>query len=191
MSPEKIKYDTDFLKIFKEHRQRLVLKKIKEILKKYDLKYLKPTQIYELEKLKYNLKIFKKYFKETYVSFYIDEYIRYYQGSASVEGNTIDLQEATLIIKENLSIEGKKLDEIKEIQNLKESKKIIDKKPEITEKIIKKIHKTIMKDFENKTPGEYRTIPIYVTGSEIKRPSAKEISKNMQKMIEWYNKNKK
>jgi len=64
MSSSKIKYDVDFLKIFKEQRLKAVLKKTNDVKKKYKLKNLTTTQIYELEKLKYNLNIFKKYFKE-------------------------------------------------------------------------------------------------------------------------------
>ncbi len=190
MSSSKIKYDVDFLKIFKEQRLKAVLKKTNDVKKKYKLKHLTTAQIYELEKLKYNLNIFKKYFKESYEQFYEDEYIRYYQGSASVEGNTINLKEAGLIIKENISVEGKNIDEIKEIQNLKASKKIIDKFPEITETTIKKIHAAIMNGFENKTPGKYREIPIYVIGSDVKRPNYKEIPNKMKLFVDWYNKNK-
>jgi len=95
-----------------------------------------------------------------------------------------------LIIKENISVEGKNIDEIKEIQNLKASKKIIDKFPEITETTIKKIHTAIMNGFKNKIPGKYREIPIYVIGSDVKRPNYKEMPNKMKLFVDWYNKNK-
>ena len=185
---KKIKNIDQFKEVFKKHRLKIILKKIK---KQKNTKHLSNYQLIELEKLKYNLNIFKKYYKESYNQFNEDEYIRYAQGSSAVEGNTINLKQATLIIKNHLSVSGKTINEIKEIQNLKESKKIIDKLPEINEKLIKKIHKNIMISFDNKKPGEYREIPIYVTGSEIKRTNYKDISKEIKKLINWYNKNKK
>lgn len=184
---KKIKTSSDFKEIFNKHRTNIILKKIKK--NKIQPKYLSKNQLIEIEKLKYNLNIFKKYFKETYKNLYQDEYIRYIQGSSSIEGNSINLQEANLIIKENLSIEGKNINEIREIQNLYESKKLIDKSPDITEKNIKKIHKIIMTSFKEKDPGKYRNIPIYVTGSEVKRANYKEITKKIKELLKWYKNN--
>ncbi len=190
IGPEKIKDINKFKEIFKKHRLNITLKKINKIQKHKKINNLSLTQLIELEKLKYNLSIFNKYFKDSYNQFNEDEYIRYAQGSASIEGNSINLQEATLIIKENLATSGKTINEIKEIQNLKETKKIIDKLPEITEKLIKEIHSKIMDGFKDKKPGKYRHIPIYVTGSEIKRPDYKDVPKKVKELISWYNKNK-
>ncbi|MDD3178493.1 MAG: Fic family protein [Candidatus ainarchaeum sp.] len=184
----KIKDPKKFKEILKKHRLNIILKKIKNSKKQ---KYISTIELIELEKIKYNLKLLKKYFKETYKQYNENEYIRYAQGSATIEGNSINLQEATLIINENLTISGKTINEVKEIQNLKNTRKIIDKLPEITEKLIKKIHKQIMDSFKDKNPGEYRKIPIYVTGSNIKRTNYKNISKEINKLLEWYNKNKK
>lgn len=178
----------EFKEIFKKHLLKVILEKIKT--NKIKSKYLSNLQIIELEKLKYNLILFKKYFKESFLQYDDDEYLRYLQGSSSIEGNSINLQEAKLIINENLSISGKKIDEIKEIQNLNLTKKIIDKCPTINEKLIKKIHLIIMDSFENKKPGQFRQIPIYVTGSQVNRPNYKEINKKIKQLITWYDKNK-
>jgi Fic family protein len=186
----KIKDINEFKEIFKKHRLTIILKETNKIKKEKNIKYLSTSQLIEIEKLKYNINIFKKYFKKTYNQFNEDEYIRYIQGSTSIEGNTINLQEANLIVKENLSVHGKTIHEVKEIQNLNESRKIIDKLPDIKEKLIRKIHFKIMGSISNKKPGEYRDIPIFVTGSEVKRSNYKEISSNIKKLLEWYKLNK-
>ena len=85
---EKIKNTKEFIEIFKKHRLNIIIKKIQNI--KYKVYNLSQTQLIELEKLKYNLNIFKKYFKESYNQFNEDAYIRYAQGSASIEGNSIN-----------------------------------------------------------------------------------------------------
>jgi Fic family protein len=157
----------------------------------FDLKVLSFSEIIELEKLKYNYKLFKKYFPESFISFQEDEFIRFMQGSASVEGNTITLKEATIIVKNNLSIEGKTIDEIREIENLKNTNEIIRKDPKLNIKNIKKIHKKVMLGFDSKKPGEFRDGPIYITGSRTKPPKASEIKKKIEYLILWYNKNKK
>jgi len=187
---KKIKNINEFKKIFKKHRLNIILKQVNKIQKEKNIKYLFASQLIEIEKLKYNFNIFKSYFKETYMQFKEDEYIRYIQGSSSVEGNSINLEETNLIIKKNLSIHGKTINEVKEIQNLFESKKIIDKLPELNEKLIKKIHSKVMDSFTTKKPGEYRKIPIFVTGSEVKRVNYKEIPQKLKELLDWYTKNK-
>ncbi len=179
-----------FQKTFNELRNKVIIESAKVVKNKFKPKILNSSELVELEKLKYNYKLFKKYLKDSYLSFDEDQFIRFVQGSASVEGNSISLQEATLIIKDKISIEGKTIDEIKEIENLKNTKQIIDKKPKITEKTIKKIHKQVMEGFNSKFPGEYRDGPVYITGARIQPPAASRVPGLLKELIEWYDENK-
>lgn len=143
-----------------------------------------------LERLKVDYKLLKDFFPIAFESFKEDEFIRYVQGSTSVEGNSLSLQEAALVLEKGISIAGKKIEEIKEIENMKLAAQVSEKISEINEKNIKKIHAAIMKGFDEKTPGEYREGPMFITASEVKPPEAGKAKKEMKKLREWLDKNR-
>jgi len=181
----------DLREAFDELRSKVVVESSKIIQSKIGLNNLSLQEVMEMERLRYNYKLFKKYFKESFESFDNDEFVRFVQGSASVEGNTLSLQEATQVIEKNLSVAGKSISEIREIQNLKNVKeKIISKKPKITERLIRRIHNEVMDGFPEKHPGQYREKPVYITGSDHIPPNAKIIPKLMNEIIDWHSKNK-
>ncbi|MBS3058419.1 MAG: Fic family protein [Candidatus Diapherotrites archaeon] len=147
------------------------------------------TEQLALERLKVDYKLLKDFFPQGFESFKEDEFVRYAQGSASVEGNSLSLQEAALVLGKGIAIAGKEIDEIKEIENMKLAAEASKNIKEVTEKNIKKVHAAIMKGFDDKTPGEYRTGPMFITASEVKPSSADKIQKEMGKLLEWLGKN--
>ena len=46
-----------------------------------------------------------------------------------------------------------------------------------------------MSGFDEKTPGEYRAGPMFITASEVKPPPAGKIKKEMGALLEWLEKN--
>lgn len=171
--------------------QKIVLENLKQTQKNFKYESLELNELFLLEKLKFNQKLIKKFFPIEFESFKENEFIRYAQGSTSVEGNSLTLQEASLVINNNLSISGKKIDEIKEIENMLLTRQLSKKIKTINEKNIKKIHSLIMKGFDNKKPGEYREGPIFIIGSKTKPTNAKNIKTEINKLIDWLNKTKK
>jgi len=133
----------------------------------------------------------KNFFPEGFESFKEDEFVRYAQGSASVEGNSLSLQEANIVLTKGASIAGKKIDEIREIENMKKAATVSGRIKEINEKTIKKIHSAIMNGFEENKPGGYRDGPIFIQASKVKPVKAEEVEKEMKKLIEWNNKRRK
>ena len=153
--------------------QQTAIENLRFSQKKFKINNLSLHELLVLERLKIDYSLLKTFFPQEFESFKKDEFVRYAQGSASVEGNSLTLQEATLILSKKISISGKKIDEIREIENMRfaanESKKIID----LNERNIKRIHSAIMRGFNDKN-GEYRDGPIFITGSSVKPPSAKK-----------------
>ncbi|NMA44538.1 MAG: Fic family protein [Candidatus Diapherotrites archaeon] len=170
--------------------QQTAIENLRFSQKKFKINNLSLHELLVLERLKIDYSLLKTFFPQEFESFKKDEFVRYAQGSASVEGNSLTLQEATLILSKKISISGKKIDEIREIENMRfaanESKKIID----LNERNIKRIHSAIMRGFNDKKPGEYRDGPIFITGSSVKPPSAKKIPTKMKELLNWFNKNK-
>ena len=165
--------------------RKKALENAKKSKKEFKLKELSFNDLLFLERLKIDFELVKKFFPEGFKSFKEDEFIRYAQGSASVEGNSLSLQEAHIVLSKGATIAGKKIDEIKEIENMKKATEVSEKIKEINEKNIKKIHSAIMNGFEDKKPGKYRDTPMFITASKVKPVKAEEIEKEMKKLIEW------
>lgn len=158
--------------------------------KKFRPKFLSAAELLTLERLKIDYALLKDFFAQEFESFSESEFVRYAQGSASVEGNSLSLQEAALVLEKGASIAGKMVDEIREIENMKIAAVVSEKIKAINEKNIRKIHAAIMKGFDDKTPGEYRTGPMFITGSEVKPPRGGKVKEEMGKLMKWLEKNK-
>lgn len=170
---------------FDELVRKKALENAKKSQKEFELKVLSFADLLSLERLKVSFEIVKNFFPEGFESFKEDEFVRYAQGSASIEGNSLSLQEANIVLTKGASIAGKKIDEIKEIENMKKAAQVSKKVKEINEKTIKKIHAAIMDGFEEKKPGEYRDGPVFIQASKVKPVKAEEVGKEMKKLIEW------
>ncbi|MEI7962042.1 MAG: Fic family protein [archaeon] len=170
--------------------QQTALENLKFSQKEFKTNNLSLNESLVLERLKIDYSLLSYFFPKEFESFKEDEFVRYAQGSASVEGNSLSLQEANLVLSKGISISGKKVDEIREIENMrfaaKESKNIT----ELNERNIRRIHSAIMRGFDDKKPGEYRDGPMFITGSATKPPSAEQVPKEMEKLINWLNKSK-
>ncbi|MFH1586663.1 MAG: Fic family protein [Candidatus Diapherotrites archaeon] len=162
------------------------LESAKNAQKKFRLKSLAFSDLLLLERLKIDFEILGDFFPEGFRSFREDEFVRYAQGSASVEGNSLSLQEANIVLTKGAAIAGKKIDEIREIENMKKAAEVSEKAREINELNIKKIHSAIMKGFDEKKPGEYREEPIFIQGSKVKTANAGKVGGEMKKLVGWY-----
>jgi Fic family protein len=171
--------------------QKKAVEAFKSAEKNFEAKVLSKHEILALERLKIDYWLLQAFFAESFSSFKEDEFVRYAQGSTSVEGNSLSLQEAALVFGKGMSVPGKRLDEIKELENMVFAAKVSAKLKEISEKNIKKIHSAIMRGFDEKKPGEYRLAPMFITGSKVRPVKAEDVPKEMKKLLEWYAQNRK
>jgi len=168
---------------------KISLEKTKYAIKHYKLKVLSEIQILELERLKEIIDIIKKELPDTYYSYNKDDYVRFAQGSVSVEGNTISLQDTNLILEKGISISGHEVNEVKEIENLGKARIFLEKRKQFKESTLKKLHSIIVSGFQDKDPGKYRTGPIFITGTKVKTVPAENIKKEIKKLFDFYEKN--
>lgn len=109
--------------------------------------------------------------------------------SNALEGNSLTLKDVAIVLFEKMFIKGKELREIYETRNSREVVDlIIKKKFKITEKDIIKIHKVLIKDMEI-TKG-YKQIPNFILDRNVKTSLPEKVPEEMQKLIEYYEKNK-
>ena len=123
---------------------------------------------------------------------YIEDFItRSTYHSNAIEGSTLTYAETYAILYNDNSfkIEGKEPREIYEAINHKKALelvlKCIENKDELDEKKKKKINETINKDIKD-TAG-YRTVQVFIRGSEHIPPSPEKIPKLMNYFIYNYN----
>jgi len=152
---------------------------------------LNKNEIKELEKLKEEyLKIPKETKENRYESFVS----LFTYDSTNIEGNTLTLQETSQLLFENIT-PRKSLREINEVTNHKKAFDFItNNSKDISKKLILELHKlvvqnTLKSELENQV-GKYRTLQVYIRGTEWLPPKPNEVSKEMASLLSWYSKNK-
>jgi Fic family protein len=139
----------------------------------------------------------KKKSKKTYTQNQYEHFISSFTyNSNAIEGNTLTLQETSLILFDKLTPKGKSLREINEAINHKNAfdyvlkfKGVLNKNfiCEIQEIVLSK---TLNKELENQI-GCYRTLPVRIRGSDFSPPPAKDVPNEMKRLLLWHQKNKK
>ncbi|KHO53792.1 MAG: hypothetical protein QT05_C0001G0014 [archaeon GW2011_AR13] len=158
-----------------------------------DYEYLKKEQTLEIEQLReiYNKGI-KKLSKEEFVKFENSFFTELTYNSNAIEGNTLSLEETSLIVNDGITPEGKTLREIYEAKNYVKALEFIrDYKGDINELFILKIHSIILKDLSENFAGRYRENPVRVAGSDFSFPRPEKVPQLIRNLIYWYDKNKK
>lgn len=118
--------------------------------------------------------------------------------STHIEGTQLSLSQAYRILT-GKSVKGVRQDDRRELLNYKEAMDFVSeylgKKSEITEDLIKQIHKILVKDVRGGTlePGRYRKVQNYVVNSLTKEviytpPPPSRVAQLMREFVEWLNK---
>lgn len=148
-------------------------KKIEQIKKlQIKLASLRPLTSGELERL-----------KEEFV-------IEYTYDSNAIEGSTLTLDETALVLKENITIGEKPLNDhlaaighreaYYYIEDLVKSKEILN------ESQILNIHSLVLMD-RPQDKGKYRSLPVRILGTNAVLSEPYMIKPNMEQLINWYN----
>ena len=115
--------------------------------------------------------------------------------STNIEGNTLTLQETSQLLFENIT-PRRSLREINEVINHKKAFDFILKnKTSLSKNLILQLHKlvvqnTLKPELENQV-GKYRTLQVYIRGTNWLPPKPEEVSREMGSLLSWYSKNKK
>ena len=110
--------------------------------------------------------------------------IEYTYESNRIEGNTLTLQETSLVVNEGVTISGKSMREHLEAINHTEAisyiKDIAKQDIEISERTIKEIHALILHGIDRENAGRYRTVPVMISGSTHMPPQPYLLEKQME-----------
>jgi len=114
-------------------------------------------------------------------------------NSNAIEGNTLTLQETELVINTGITVGGKTVNEhleaINHVKGIDFLRNIVRSKIDISEEIIKEMHKIILSSIDDEEAGNYRTTNVRIVGANHIPPQSMKIPGLMQEFIEWYYEN--
>lgn len=111
--------------------------------------------------------------------------------SNALEGNTLTRQEAALVIEKDISIEGKRLNELLETKNHAEAVDVIrefarsKKREPITLPWILDLHHRLLQKIDGVNAGRLRTVPVRVAGSTSIFPNPIKVPELMENFVMW------
>ncbi|MDX1949918.1 MAG: Fic family protein [Rickettsiales bacterium] len=110
--------------------------------------------------------------------------------SNAIEGNTLTRAETALVVEKGLTVGGKSLVEHLEATNhasaLDWVKQQIKRKPtDITVKDILKIHEVILKGIDDYNAGNFRNVPVRISGSAVILPNPIKVANLMKQFEIW------
>lgn len=110
--------------------------------------------------------------------------------SNAIEGNTLSRRETALVVEKGLTVGGKTLTEHLEATNhahaLDFVKEQIEREPsEISEREILTIHATILRGIDDANSGQYRAVPVRISGSEVILPNPFKVPDLMEEFSTW------
>ncbi len=109
--------------------------------------------------------------------------------SNAIEGNSLTESETKVIIEDGLTIEGKPLREIYEaVGHAKAYDYLCDLSHDapLTEETVCAIHRLFYQQIDSDRAGQYRHVPVFISGSSFAVAPVTEIPKRMRQLMQWY-----
>jgi Fic family protein len=110
--------------------------------------------------------------------------------SNAIEGNSLTLQETQMVIDYGITIHGHPLREYLEASNHAEAyiyiTRLVEKSERITRDTILTLHGLVM-DKILTSKGRFRTVPVYIRGSNMTPPPADQVERLMREWLAWIN----
>jgi Fic family protein len=164
------------------------LEQAKELKLKKDVFLGEKLEEIESCKLHYN-HIFKKLYQTTKREILKNFIIEFAFNTTSIEGNTINLEQARKLLVDGLTPENKTLREIYDLQNSeKVFFQIINQNEEITHNFIINTHDSLLENIDARKG--YRTEDIRVIRSNFDATPAPYVKTDMDLLLKWYKENK-
>lgn len=115
--------------------------------------------------------------------------------SDAIEGNTLTLQQTSLLLFENIVPASKSMREINEALNHKKAfDSILQYKGDINKQFILDLHSLVVKEtlrpeLEGQI-GKLRNVQVYIRGAKWLPPKPEDVSNEVKRLLAWYSQNK-
>lgn len=108
--------------------------------------------------------------------------------SNAIEGNSLSLHETQMVIDYGITVHGHPLREYLEATNHAQAYQyvtsLIDTSAQITRETILTLHQLVMEKILE-TRGQFRKVPVYIRGSNMTPPPAREVERLMHEWVTW------
>jgi Fic family protein len=115
--------------------------------------------------------------------------VEWIYNSNAIEGNTLTLRETQLILEQGITIGGKSLREHFEVINHQEAIKLVDSlaagQESITPFRVRQIHALVLARIDDENAGQYRNVPVRITGASYEPPPAWDVPAQMNDWGTW------
>lgn len=116
--------------------------------------------------------------------------VEYTYESNRIEGNTLTLQETGLVIREGITIGGKRLHEHLEAINHKEAigyiRALASGQSGLSEHTLNSIHALLLRGIAQENAGKYRAVPVTISGARHLPPQPFLVPKLMEDFFVFY-----
>ncbi len=112
--------------------------------------------------------------------------------SNALEGNSLTESETKVVIEDGLTIEGKPLRDIYEAVGHAKAYDYLyelSHNEPISEDVICNLHKLFYQNIVPDRAGQYRKVPVFISGSQYSVAPVSEIGKRIKQLVQWYNNN--
>jgi len=112
-------------------------------------------------------------------------------SSNALEGNSLTESETKIVIEDGLTIEGKPLHDVYEAvghANAYDYIYQISTGRELLEEDILKLHQLFYQKINAEQAGQYRKVPVFISGSNYPVMPPQKIAAEMNKFVSWFNK---
>tara|TARA_Y100000310_G_C20691747_1_gene822743 strand:+ start:3450 stop:4460 length:1011 start_codon:yes stop_codon:yes gene_type:complete len=166
------------------------LEKVKK-LKPKTSKYYNKEQLLNIEAIKFHFNTkFLKLDELTKKEYYENFLINFAVNSTSIEGNTIPLEEAGRLLKDDILPKNKTMTEVYDLINTKTAVNfLMDNKPKLSLQLIERIHDILLEKIDNRKG--FRNHDIRIFGQPFKPSPARYVKADLNILLKWYEKNKK
>jgi Fic family protein len=116
-------------------------------------------------------------------------------NSNAIEGNSLTLKETFLVINEGITIKGKPLKDHLEAKDHHEALEFVydlvqpQKRPTLSENLIRNIHSLVMQKTDEEWAGKYRNAAVFIGGADYQPPDASVVPAKMADLVNWFRKN--
>ncbi len=122
-----------------------------------------------------------------------DLFIEWSYNSTHIEGNTLNLNETRMVLREGITVKGKTLREHLEVSNHHEAIEFVEclvhDKSAINERDVLKIHAIVMTKIQREFAGIYRNGMVRISGANFVPPNPLKVQMLMDDFFEFINQN--
>ncbi len=116
--------------------------------------------------------------------------VKYVHNTTALEGNTLSLVEAAMVLEDGIAPKGKRLREIHEVENFKRLIRYVrGYKGDLTVEFIQKVHQLVQRNIDDEQAGNFRRIAVGVVGSKFEPPPAIFVKEELVELLKWYKEN--